>query len=281
MKAMDRPKRSKGTEDPKVATKSRRNGASALALVSLALPFGMGCSDNRLPPNPVPDPGDRTPLPAWFDPNAKWDAKNGDTRIYIEGKIVFEVDRAVIRKESDEVLQKLLAFLKERADITRVRIEGHTDSTASNEYNQELSARRALAVSDWLVDRGIDHLRLVAVGFGETKPMYPNDTRPGRSENRRTEFHVAEVTGRPFGPVDALSGGMVLTVLSAEERERLRNPPPVERPELIAVRPTGNEIKQVKPPAPKDEEQVIQAPKVPEEGAADTAPNPKGKDKPQ
>jgi OmpA-OmpF porin, OOP family len=232
-----------------------------LAPLVVAVGLTSACSDHKLPPNPVPNADLRRPVPSWFDPNAKWNPQGNDTQVYIEGKVVFAIDRATLRKPSEEVLQKLLAFLKERPDVTRLRVEGHTDSTASNEYNQELSARRSLAVCDWLVDKGIDHIRLVAVGFGEEKPRAPNELAAGRAENRRTEFHVMEVNGRPFGPRDALDGGMVLTVLSAEERERLRNPPKVEHPKVIVVK-EGDIIKPHKPPPKKavDDEDVVQAP---------------------
>lgn len=233
------------------------HGAHLMLAVTIA-----SCADNRLPPNPVPNPEVRREIPGWFDPNAKWDPKGNDTRVYIEGKIVFAVDKAIIKPESEEVLQKLLAFLQAHPEITRLRIEGHTDSDASDEHNQELSAKRSLAVCDWLVDRGIDYLRLVAVGFGEKKPIAPNEEKAGKAENRRTEFHVMEVEGRPFGPASALDGGMVLTVLSAEERARLKNPPKHEFKKPPPFEPKGNEIKQVKA-APKkavDEEIIVQAP---------------------
>ena len=223
---------------------NKKLGAGASALATLVT-LSAGCTDHKLPPNPVPAPEVRRATPGWFDANLRWDPNKGDTRIFIEGKIVFQVDPAVTRPESEQVLQQLLKFLQERPDITRVRIEGHTDSTASNDYNQELSARRALAVADWLVDRGIDHLRLVAAGYGEEKPLAPNELREGRAENRRTEFHVMEVNGRPFGPSNALDGGMVLTVLSAEERALLRNPPKVEMAKST-FSPEGNIIKPAK-----------------------------------
>lgn len=259
----------------------RKPGAPLVATLAVIA----GCSDHRLPPNPVPNPEVRREIPAWFDPNAKWNPNGTDTRIYIEGKIVFETDKAIIKPESEKVLETLLKFLQEHPEITRVRVEGHTDSRASDEHNDELSAKRSLAVCDWLVDRGIDHLRVVAVGFGEKKPIAPNDTAAGRSDNRRTEFHVMEVNGRPFGPATALNGGTVLTVLSAEERARLKNPEKVtfkKPPPYVA---TGNEVKEVKPTPHKASEggdsQVIQAPggDAPPAGDAGKAGDGKGGNK--
>ncbi len=230
-------------------------------VATIAVSLGAACSDHKLPPNPVPNADLRRPVPGWFDPNAKWNPNGNDTQVYIEGKIVFHVDKATIRPQSEVVLQRLLKFLNDRPDVTRLRIEGHTDSTASDEYNQGLSARRSLAVCDWLVDKGIDHVRLVAVGYGESKPRAPNEIAGGRQENRRTEFHVMEVNGRPFGPRNALDGGMVLTVLSAEERARLRNPPKPDIPKLI-FNPEGDIAKDHRPPPKKpfDDGDVVQAP---------------------
>jgi len=252
--------------------------APLVALVGLT----SACSDHQLPPNPVPNADLRRPVPSWFDPNAKWNPQGTDTRVYIEGKVVFAIDRDNLRPPSEAVLQALLKFLNERPDVTRLRVEGHTDSTASNEYNQELSARRSLAVCNWLVDKGVDHIRLVAVGFGEEKPRETNDLASGRAENRRTEFHVMEVNGRPFGPRNALDGGLTLTVLSAEERERLRNPPKVEMPKANPVVQEGDVIKPHKPPPKKatDDENVVQAPSGDIAGdAGPIQPNKKDADK--
>src|SRR5262249_37471192 len=132
-----------------------------------------------------------------------------------------DTDKATIRPgPSEKVLNTLLQFANEHQEVTLLRVEGHTDSRASDEYNMELSARRSLAVCDWLVDHGVDHVRLLAVGFGKTRPIAPNDRADGMQENRRTEFHVAEVNGRLFGNADPTSGGYVLTVKSKEEREK-------------------------------------------------------------
>ncbi|HEY4116795.1 MAG TPA: OmpA family protein [Byssovorax sp.] len=191
----------------------------AFALAGAA-PVLAACNDNRLPPNPVPRPDEQAALPRWY-PEAPWSAREGQSRIFIEGKIVFDTDKATIRPGSSlKVLQTLQRFLVEHPEVSLVRVEGHTDNQASAEYNQELSARRALAVCDWLVDHGVDHTRLLAVGFGLTRPVAPNTTAAGRQENRRTEFHVAEVNGRLFQGKDPTAGGYSLIVKTIEERQR-------------------------------------------------------------
>ncbi|MFO0758169.1 MAG: OmpA family protein [Byssovorax sp.] len=221
----------------------------AAVVAMTAIPME-GCSSNALPIVPVPKPDEQSPLPRWY-PEAPWTASAGQSRIFIEGKIVFDIDRAVIRPGSEKVLATLLKFANEHPEVTLLRIEGHTDSTASDEHNQELSAQRALAVCDWLVDHGVDNTRLLAVGFGKSKPIAPNERADGRQENRRVEFHVSEVNGRPFmkNGKDPTAGGYVLLVKSAEERRRekeLANMPKVQV-KLQEFKATGDEVKQVTP----------------------------------
>jgi hypothetical protein len=73
-----------------------------------------------------------------------------------------------------------------------------------------------------LVDNGLDANRLLSVAFGESRPIATNDSAVGRQENRRTSFHVAEVGGRRFKGQDPTNGGLVLTVLTKEEREEMK-----------------------------------------------------------
>jgi outer membrane protein OmpA-like peptidoglycan-associated protein len=71
-----------------------------------------------------------------------------------------------------------------------VIVEGHTDSTGSDAYNQALSQRRADAVLNYLVRKGVPANRLTARGFGKSSPVASNDTREGRALNRRVELEV-------------------------------------------------------------------------------------------
>jgi len=113
----------------------------------------------------------------------------GPEKLELTEEIHFEFDKAVIQKESYPILKELGQVLKEYPDL-RIRIEGNTDSVGSDDYNQKLSERRALAVRDFLVGLGIAKDRMQWLGRGETNPIASNDTAAGRAMNRRTEFIV-------------------------------------------------------------------------------------------
>ncbi len=103
--------------------------------------------------------------------------------------IYFEVDSHRIKAESFTILDRAAAVLSEYPGI-RLRIEGHTDSDGSDEYNRELSQRRAMAVGQYLINAGISPHRIEWVGYGESRPIAPNSTPDGKAQNRRVEFHV-------------------------------------------------------------------------------------------
>jgi outer membrane protein OmpA-like peptidoglycan-associated protein len=103
----------------------------------------------------------------------------------------FDSDSTRISAESDAVLAQVLDVLKKQAEL-RLRIEGHTDSTNTDEYNQKLSQGRAQAVVDWLVKHGVAPARLSASGFGRTRPVADNATAQGRALNRRVEVAAVQ-----------------------------------------------------------------------------------------
>jgi OOP family OmpA-OmpF porin len=103
----------------------------------------------------------------------------------------FAFDKADIRLE-DEVLLDEASRMLEMCGSKRVRIEGHTDSTGPEAYNQGLSQRRAQSVTNYLVGKGIASDRLQAVGRGEGEPVASNATREGRALNRRVDFEFLQ-----------------------------------------------------------------------------------------
>jgi outer membrane protein OmpA-like peptidoglycan-associated protein len=118
-------------------------------------------------------------------------------QIRIIERVEFEYNSAKLEKASERVLQAVLELLKERADITKLAIEGHTDNKGNVWYNKNLSGRRAESVKEWIVAQGISPARLSAAGFGQERPIDSNETEAGRQNNRRVEFHMVEVDGKP------------------------------------------------------------------------------------
>jgi outer membrane protein OmpA-like peptidoglycan-associated protein len=103
--------------------------------------------------------------------------------------ILFDGNSCTLEPSSASDLEKLLEFLKREPSL-RIEIDGHTDSDDGPMPNQELSEERAKAVLDWLVDHGIGPERLLAKGYGASCPVAPNDSRPHKALNRRTEIKV-------------------------------------------------------------------------------------------
>jgi outer membrane protein OmpA-like peptidoglycan-associated protein len=119
-----------------------------------------------------------------------------DVRINLEGDVLFDFDKWDIRKEAEASLRKLAEIVK-KYPKSEVLIEGHTDGKGSEEYNQNLSERRAASVKGWLVKKGgIEPNRMKTKGWGMAKPIAPNkrpdgsDNPEGRQKNRRVEIVV-------------------------------------------------------------------------------------------
>lgn len=114
--------------------------------------------------------------------------RNGDQiELVMPGNITFDTDQASIKSSFTGVLESVAMVLKE-FDKTVIQIDGHTDSTGSDSYNQMLSERRASSVRDFLLNQGIAPARTRATGYGERYPVASNDTEAGREQNRRVEL---------------------------------------------------------------------------------------------
>jgi len=117
------------------------------------------------------------------------------SEIRIAGKINFPRDSDQINADSFTLIDSLAKVMSEHPYLTKVRVEGHTDSEGVDTINLELSRRRAAAVAAYLVTKGIAPARLVSQGYGESRPLMKNDTPNGRAKNRRVEFKIVEVNG--------------------------------------------------------------------------------------
>ncbi len=106
--------------------------------------------------------------------------------------IYFDFDKATFKTQSYTELNKLEAMMSQNQNIV-MEIGGHTDAVGTKEYNKYLSLKRAQAVKDYLVKKGINTQRIKTVGHGKSKPLASNDDeRGGRELNRRVEFKVLQ-----------------------------------------------------------------------------------------
>jgi outer membrane protein OmpA-like peptidoglycan-associated protein len=149
------------------------------------------CEGSLTEPEPEPEPppiAEPEPPP---EPEPERVAVKED-KIEISEVVQFETDSAVLLPESEGLLAEVAKAIQDHPDIKRVQVEGHTDSRASDSYNQQLSQKRAKAVREFLIGQGVDKKRLVAKGFGESTPIADNETDEGRFKNRRVEFKILE-----------------------------------------------------------------------------------------
>ena len=109
--------------------------------------------------------------------------------VFTLGDVLFETAEADLRPESLANLERLVSFIQQYPE-RNVNIEGHTDSVGSAEFNLNLSQKRAEAVRDALIERGVEKSRLKAIGLGEEFPIADNQTEYGRGQNRRVEIVI-------------------------------------------------------------------------------------------
>ena len=107
--------------------------------------------------------------------------------IHFESDILFRVDSTLLNTTAQSSLNQVASVLDEFPK-TAVVIQGHTDSTGSEVHNQNLSERRAGSVRNFLIGRGLDADRMVAVGYGENHPVASNESSQGRNQNRRVDI---------------------------------------------------------------------------------------------
>jgi outer membrane protein OmpA-like peptidoglycan-associated protein len=110
-------------------------------------------------------------------------------KVTFDSGILFDVDKFDLRPTSRANLDKLAVILNKYPD-TNILIEGHTDSTGSEEHNLALSRDRAQAVSHYLATREVSAPRFSTMGYGESQPIVTNDTAEGRQQNRRVDIAI-------------------------------------------------------------------------------------------
>lgn len=110
------------------------------------------------------------------------------------GDVLFDLNRAELKPAGETTVGRLADFMAEYEN-RRVRVEGYTDSTGTESYNQDLSERRAEAVREALIEKGINRSRVEVQGFGEQYPVATNETAAGRQQNRRVEIVISDAEG--------------------------------------------------------------------------------------
>lgn len=118
--------------------------------------------------------------------------------IEVNQNIFFDTNEATIKAESRWLVAEIAGVLQDNPQLTRVRVEGHTDSRASEAYNLRLSERRAAAVVEELISFGVAPQRLESLGLGQSRPIASNETIEGMARNRRVEFHIVSIDGEPI-----------------------------------------------------------------------------------
>ncbi len=103
--------------------------------------------------------------------------------------ILFDFGKAAIKAGAAQNINQLATILQEYPD-RKILIEGHTDNVGSEEYNEQLSEKRAFAVMAQLISAGINPDFVEAHGYGETQPIVSNDTAEGRQKNRRVDIVI-------------------------------------------------------------------------------------------
>ena len=123
-------------------------------------------------------------------PDAKVERVGEGIVVEFSSNVLFGFDSKTLSSEAKSNLDKLVKVLNVYPD-TDIEVQGHTDSSGSQSYNQKLSKSRAQEVSKYLTNNGIASRRINSVGFGEDLPKYDNNTESGMAQNRRVEFLIS------------------------------------------------------------------------------------------
>ncbi len=146
------------------------------------------------PPEPAPPPAVATIEPP-SPPPAMATVENqrvriDDRKLVVLEPVLFETNKDILLPQSFALVRQIGSTLKDNPGIERVRIQGHTDSRGNPVHNLDLSRRRAERIRKLLIQEGLPAESLQAEGFGSTRPLDSNDTKEGRTRNRRVEFEI-------------------------------------------------------------------------------------------
>jgi len=177
-----------GRYDNDRETRNSDNGfVDMIASIGLSYSFG----EPPRPPQPAPPPEPVRPSPPPPAP-APVPQPPPEVMFEFDSTVLFAFDSDALRPEARAELDRAADILAPRDDIILVEVAGHTDSVGPEDYNQDLSVRRAQAVADYLVRNGVQRNRLRVVGFGETRPKVPNTSPENRQQNRRVVLSILD-----------------------------------------------------------------------------------------
>jgi len=137
------------------------------------------------------------------------DYKLEGSEVKISQQVLFESGSDKLKPESTAALEIIKQYLTDKSYISLLRVECHSDNSGDANTNQTLTEKRALAVCKKLIAMGVDCKRLIAVGFGDTKPVADNSTPEGKAENRRVSFINVSIRDRIIGGLPIDGGGKV------------------------------------------------------------------------
>lgn len=163
-----------------------------------------GCPDKDSDDDGIVDRLDNCPdvrgVPKHYGCQDKQLVRITDNKLEIIDSVYFKTGRDVIQKRSFKLLNNIADVIGAHPEVPFVIVEGHTDDRGNDERNLDLSQRRANAVMRYMIGRGVSPDRLLARGYGETRPIATNATNAGRSANRRVEFTIGALKSKQSGP---------------------------------------------------------------------------------
>jgi outer membrane protein OmpA-like peptidoglycan-associated protein len=162
------------------------------AWIAIALVWGCGGSIHVIEKRPlvVTASAPAAPPPKPEPPPKRVVVKKD--RIEVNQVIEFETSSWKVTQDSQSILDEIAKVMTDHPEVKKVRIEGHTDNQGDSAHNLSLSHKRANNIMRYLVAHGVDANRLVAEGYGDTKPIADNATEEGRAQNRRVVFVIVE-----------------------------------------------------------------------------------------
>ncbi|HSU28763.1 MAG TPA: OmpA family protein [Chitinophagaceae bacterium] len=131
-------------------------------------------------------------------------------RLVLSNPVTFNTGSDELTEDGIKALGQVKEFLIAKDYVSLLRVEGHSDNSGDAAGNQVLTGKRALAVCKWLIANGIDCKRLIAVGFGGTKPIADNETPMGKAANRRMDFVITALREKLVGGMQADGGGIAV-----------------------------------------------------------------------